>query len=278
MPEATDLNGFTVGVTADRRGEDQVVMFNRMGAEVVLGPTISTVAAPDDSGLRARTEALIAEPPDVMIANTGLGIRSWLDKAGEWGLRDALIGALSGTRIAARGPKATGALTSAGLEVWWRAPREQLGEVIDHIISEGVEGHRVAFQLHGDDGLAFLARLESAGAIVLPIPVYRWTLPADPSAALHLMRECCAGRIDAVTFTAGPQVRSMMELADDAGLAGDLLDALNGPIVVGCIGPVCGAVANEEGIADLVLPANWRLGSLVKAVAESLVERGPLPT
>jgi uroporphyrinogen-III synthase len=273
MPSALDLTGFTVGVTADRRGEDQAVMFRRLGAEVVLGPTMATVHAPDDSGLRERTEALIADPPDFVIANTGLGIRSWMARAAEWDLQEPLAASLAKARIASRGPKASGALSSAGLDIWWRSPGEQLSELIDHLIAEGVRGRRIAFQLHGDDGMAFMARLEGAGASVTPIPVYRWTPPPNAEAAITLIEQCCAGRIDAVTFTAGPQVRSMMELADGHGTAGQLVDALNGPVLVGCIGPVCAAVAVEEGIESPLVPDNWRLGSLVKAVGETLANR-----
>ncbi len=261
----------TVGVTADRRGEDQAVLFGRLGADVVLGPTITTVKIPDPDLLRSRTEQILAEPPDYVIANTGIGMRTWLAAAAEWGLQEGLTDALGRTRVAARGPKAAGALSSAGIPAWWRSPHEQLGELVDHLRTEGVAGKRVAFQLHGDDGAEVVARLEEAGAIVATVPVYVWQRPPDPAPAMRLIDRVCEGGVDAVTFTAGPQVRSMMELAAQAGRAEDLLRALNRDgVVVGCIGPVCASVATECGIGRMVVPENWRLGSLVKAVTEAL--------
>jgi uroporphyrinogen-III synthase len=263
------LEGRTIGITADRRGEDQAVMFRRLGAEVLLAPTLRTLKeAPD--GLREQTEQLIDRPPDYLIANTGFGMRLWFEHAAGWGVDDALRQALGQTRLVARGPKAAGALSSNGLSASWRAASEQLTEVADHLVSEGVAGKRVAFQLQGRDTPEITTRLEAAGATVSTIPVYRWTKPEAGSRVADLIEKCCEGQIDAITFTAAPQVRYLMEMADSAGSAGALIDALNDGIVVGCIGPVCASAAQQEGIRDPVVPDNWRLGSLVKAVAEAL--------
>lgn len=273
MPTDQPLSGRTIGITAERRAEDQAVLFHRLGAEVVHGPTMHTTQLSDPAGLRDVTERLIAQPPDYLVANTGVGMRSWIEAAGQWGLDRDLTAALGAARIAARGPKAAGAVSSAKLGVWWRSPSEQLADVARRLQEEGVEGKRIALQLHGDDLPGVITALETSGATVIPVPVYSWSVPEGRSAAaaLGLIKQCCDGGIDAVTFTAGPQVRNMFSLADGAGLAGDLLDAFDRrrPLA-GCIGPVCADVAVQEGIAAPVVPANWRLGSMVKAVAAAL--------
>jgi uroporphyrinogen-III synthase len=272
-PETLPLSGDVIGVTADRRGDDQAVMFRRLGAEVVLAPMIHTLAVPDGEELREQTLQLISSPPDYLIANTGFGIRMWMNAAEEWGLREPLGGALERSLIAARGPKAAGSVTSAGLKVWWRSPDEQLASTVEHVISQGVVGTRVALQLHGLDSDDLVGKLTAAGAEVVALPVYRWTGPEDSGAAMGLIESCCEGRIDAVTFTAGPQVRNMVELAEMSGRRADLLQNLGTRVLVGCIGPVCAGVAHEEGIKNTIVPDNWRLGSLVKRVAEELVAR-----
>ena len=273
MASDQPLAGKTVGITAERRSEDQAVLFRRLGAEVVLGPTMHTTSVPDPDRARAVTEELIARPPEYVVANTGLGIRTWMQLAEGWGMTSALTECLRGSKILARGPKAAGAVTSAGLKVWWRSPSEQLAEVAEHLVQLGVSGTRVAFQLHGADDDVLVPALVSAGAEVVQVLVYEWSRPEgrDASAAVSLIELCCAGEIDAVTFTAGPQVHNMVSLADEHGLAGDLIAAFNrtSPLVA-CIGPVCASAAREEGIEQLVVPENWRLGSLVKLVAASL--------
>lgn len=270
------LEGLTVAVTADRRREDQAVMFGRLGATVLSVPVLSTVKLPDPGLLRLRTEELVARPPDFLIANTGVGIRTWMACVAEWGLDARLRDALASTRIAARGPKAAGALTSAGLDTWWRSSSEHLGDVVNHLQSQGLEDRRVAFQLHGDDGSELVARLAMAGAEVVTLPVYQWAAPPDPEAVLGLVERCIAGTVHAVTFTAGPQVTALLDAAATGGRAEALLSAFNsGRPLAGCIGPVCASAAIAGGISEPVVPANWRLGSLVKTLTGELVRRRP---
>lgn len=249
-------------------------MFRRLGAEVVLAPVLTTVKLPHPDLLRRRTEEVIAAPPDYLIANTGVGMRTWMAAVEGWGLDRSLKAALAVTRIAARGPKAAGALSSAGLGVWWRGRSERLAEVADRLIDEGLEGRRVAFQLHGDDGAELVDRLARAGASVVTLPVYEWAAPDDPAPVRDLIELCRAGRVQAVTFTAGPQVVALIRAAAQAGMEAELRAAFtSGSVLAGCIGPVCASAATAAGLTDPVVPANWRLGSLVKAVAEALDRR-----
>lgn len=270
------LDGFTVGITADRRADEQASLFERRGAAVVLGPAIRTLPLGEDEGLRAATEAVIASPPDALIANTGLGIRSWFGAAESWDLGDALLEALGETRVYARGPKASGAIHSLGLDVVARAPTERLSECIELVCSDLPPGALVALQRDGGPEVTGVTRLQDAGLTVLEIPVYRWQLPDDPRGATRLAEAVVAGRVHAVTFTAGPAIGSWLALAAQAGLDDALRAALaSGCVVVGCVGPACAEAAAEHGIAggDLVIPRTSRLGPLVRAVAERLVDR-----
>ncbi|MCU4185268.1 uroporphyrinogen-III synthase [Acidiferrimicrobium sp. IK] len=273
MEPSLPLEGFTVAVTADRRSEEQKLMLTRLGIDVFHAPTIKTIPVGDDDRLRALTEEVIARPPDFLVANTGLGIRSWFGLASSWGLDQALRNALSSARIAARGPKAAGAIGIAGLDLWWRAKSERLATVGDRLAEEGVAGKRVALQLHGDGRQELTAQLQEQGAEVIEIPVYRWVVPEDDGPVQRLITLCSEGAIDAVTFTAAPAVRNLIEMAELTGRARQLLRALNGGILVACVGPVCSAAALDEGITDPVTPEHWRLGSLVRLVSEELAAR-----
>jgi uroporphyrinogen-III synthase len=64
-----------------------------------------------------------------------------------------------------------------------------------------------------------------------------------------------------------------MQIAAGMGRQAELLAALNGPILVACVGPVCAGAAIDEGVARPVVPEHWRLGSLVRLVADSLLLR-----
>lgn len=251
-------------------------MLRRYGLEVLHGPMMATVLVATDGPLRAVTDDVIARPPDILIANTGIGIRTWIAAAREWGLEPDLLAVLGQARIAARGPKVTGALRSAGLEPWWRAPTEQLADIRDHLVAIGVGGRRIAVQRHGEDAPLSDA-LSAAGAEVVEIPVYRWEIPAESGPALALIEAVAQRSVDALTFTSGPAARNMMEMARRIGLADEVLAAVNGPeeptVLAACVGPVCAGVARDEGLANVVVPEHWRLGSLVRLVAEELSRR-----
>jgi uroporphyrinogen-III synthase len=212
----------------------------------------------------------------VLIANTGLGIRSWFANTDTWGLGRALETALGPTRIYARGSKASGAIHSAGLEVVARARTEQMSEVVDLVLGDLRAGDRVVVQLDGGGPSDEVARLRESGADVGMLPIYRWTLPDDPEPAIRLAESVIAGRVQAVTFTAGPALRNWLAIAADVAVEDDLRLALtDGRVVVGCVGPVCTEVAAREGLhsTHLVQPDAFRLGPLVRAVTERLEER-----
>ena len=265
------LEGLTIGITADRRAEEQAQMFTQRGATAVRAPSIRTMPIVDPAPARAATDALLDARPDVVIVNTAVGVRTWLSLADGWGTADELLDAMGSAHVVARGPKAAGVLAAAGVDVSWRSPSSVMAEVVEHLLARGVTGARIALQLDGSgDADHVIAALEDAGARVVSVPTYRWTMPRDPGPALRLIDAVCAERMHAVTFTAAPAVRNLFLLADQEGLAGALRDAFNGPVVAMCVGPVCRAATREWGVVAAREPENARLGTMVKALAEEL--------
>ncbi|HET7721795.1 MAG TPA: uroporphyrinogen-III synthase [Acidimicrobiales bacterium] len=265
------LDGFVVGVTADRRASEQAELLRRRGAEVMLGPSLETAYLASDEALRAATLALIEVPPDYLAATTGIGIRAWFEAAQVWGLGDALVAALGGTRIVARGPKAAGAVQAAGLTVWRSAANEHMDQLLAHLLGEPLAGARVAVQLYGRPVPEVVAGLSGAGAAVVEVPVYRWRTPDDPGPACRLAQAAVDGRLHAVTFTAAPAVANLFALAAGAGIAGALRDAFNrNAVVAACVGPVCARGASDAGIVAPLVPPVGRLGLMVRALSERL--------
>lgn len=89
------LAGFTVAVTAARRAEELGALLERRGAEVVHAPALRIIPLADDVELRDATKELVARPPDVAVATTGIGFRGWMEAADGWGEGEALRGALA---------------------------------------------------------------------------------------------------------------------------------------------------------------------------------------
>jgi uroporphyrinogen-III synthase len=264
------LEGFVVGVTADRRADEQADLLVRRGAHVLHGPVIHTLPLGPDGDLRGATAQVIEHHPDYVIANTGIGVRGWVTAAAAWGWDETLTAALGTARVLARGPKAAGALHALGVEVWWRAPRESLSEVVDRLLAEPLVGRTVAFQLHGGDTPEVTEAIRAAGARVIEIPVYRWRLPDERAAPYALIDRVCNGDVDAVTFTTGPAVENLLELGRERDLEVAVRDALNGRVLAAVIGPYCAAVARHFGLDDIVEPVAARLGSMVRTLTEQL--------
>jgi uroporphyrinogen-III synthase len=268
-----DLKGFTVAMTADRRRDEQAVLMERLGVEVMMFPLLQTQS--EDTGeLRALTEKVAKEPPDYLLANTGYGMRTWLGLAAEWGMQQQLVFALrSKTTIAARGAKALGELRKVGLDAWYKAPGETLDEVVGRLASEELTGKSVLVQLHGEPPGATLVPLEHAGAEVSYLPVYKMG-GGGPQAVDGLIGALLDGAVDVVTFTAAPQVVALSAGARARAVLGPLIDGFNsGGVVAACIGAVCAAAAQAEGISAPLVPEHSRLGSLASAIAAQLAAR-----
>lgn len=267
------LEGYTVGITADRRSVEQAELLGRRGASVLLGPTMRTQYLGSEVELRRATTELVESPPDYLIATTGIGIRAWIESAATWGLGDALVEALSKARIITRGPKAAASVQAAGLPVWQRSATEQMDGVVAVLRREALAGCRVAIQEDGVERTDVAEAVTRMGAIAVPVPVYRWRMPDDHGPALRLVEAACEGRLDAITFTTAPSVHNLFAIAAAAGRKQELRRALNSRVVAACIGPVCAKGAKAEGIDAPIAPSVGRLGLLVRALSDHLESR-----
>jgi len=271
-PDDRPLAGTVVAVTAERRAEEQADLFRTRGAEVVVAPTVHTVDLTADEALRAATEAVIAEPPDWLVATTGFGMRLWFEAADAWGLGDDLAAALGGARVVARGTKAQSACRQRGLAVTWRAPGESMAEVVRWLgAQDGIGGARVVLQLFDPEDHPSTADVERIAGEVRTVALYRWRLPDDLAPVRALLRRIAARELDAVTFTSQPAVRFLLEVAADEGVRHDVVAALDdGHVLPVCVGPVCAAALEEAGVHAAVWPEPFRLVPMVKLAADRL--------
>jgi uroporphyrinogen-III synthase len=274
QPESPPLTGYRIAVTSARRAEELCALLGRQGAEVCSAPAINMIALPDDDELHDNTKALIAEPPDILVAHTGIGFRGWLAAAEGWGLANQLIEALSSARILARGPKATGALRAAGLREEWSPQSESSHDVLKYLLESGVSGKRVAIQLHGaadawDPFPEFVGGLRSAGAEVVPIRVYRWKSTALGGEFDQLVTGIARRQFDAVSFTSAPAAAAVLERSRDLGIEDELLEALRTDVHAMCVGPVTSQPLKRKGVPTSS-PERMRLGALARHITEQL--------
>ncbi|MFC9510305.1 uroporphyrinogen-III synthase [Streptomyces sp. NPDC057002] len=271
-PEHGPLAGFTVGVTAARRAEELGALLQRRGATVLHAPALRIVPLADDSELLAATKEIIHQVPDIVVATTAIGFRGWVEAADGWGLGEDLLARLGGVRIMARGPKVKGAVRAAGLTEEWSPSSESMAEVLDRLLEEGVDGLRIAIQLHGEPLPGFVESLRAGGAEVVGVPVYRWMPPEDIGPVDRLLDAVVSRGVDALTFTSAPAAASFLSRAEERGLLPEVLTALGHDVLPACVGPVTAVPLQGHGI-DTVQPERFRLGPLVQLLCQELPAR-----
>lgn len=276
-PTELPLAGFTIGITAARRAEEFGALLERRGAAVLQAPTIRILPLADDTELEQVTERIIADPPDIMVATTGIGFRGWIEAADGWGDAERLLTALGTSRLIARGPKAKGAIRAAGLREEWSPESESSSEVLDRLLDEGVEGVRIAVQLHGattewEPLPDFGAVLQAAGADVLPVPVYRWEMHPDIDQIDRMITAVLRADIDAITFTSAPAAAAILTRAKELGKLQAFLHALRTAVPVMCVGSVT-AGPLEALQVPTTYPHRFRLGALARLITDELPRR-----
>lgn len=273
-PKSAPLTGYRVAVTSARRAEELCALLSRQGAEVCSAPAINMIALPDDDELLSHTQQLIADPPDILVAHTGIGFRGWLAAAEGWGLAGQLIAALSSARTVSRGPKATGALRAAGLHEEWSPESESSQELLEYLLETGVSGSRIAIQLHGaadawDPFPEFIGGLRFAGAEVVPIRVYRWKPTPLGGDFDQLVTGIARRQFDAVTFTSAPAAAAVLERSRELSIEDPVLEALRTDVHAMCVGPVTSKPLIRRGVPTSA-PERMRLGALARHIAEEL--------
>lgn len=268
MGLAQHLNGVTVLVTADRRSGELTNALLRRGATIRHTPTLTITPTNDDEQLFLATKQIIENPPEIVVATTAVGFRSWVDSAESNGLGEVLLKVLANAEIIARGPKARGAIQTVGLQAAWVAQSETSRELAGYLLSRDLRGKRIAIQHHGSgaDGIDDL--FAEAGAEVSSLVVYRWGPPKDPLAVEREVINTALGQIDAVVFTSAPGADAWLQEAKRLEVLPQLQKLVtDGHLLLASVGPVTAGPLLANGLTPLV-PARGRMGALIKEIID----------
>lgn len=259
------LIGRRVAVAGDRRFDDIRLLVEKQGGEAISRPMMRS-APLDDPGTTKALLKLCDEGCDWLILVTGMGTKAMVQAADNLGRKDDLLDLMQSAQIAARGYKTVKALKELGLE-----PRVQDDDGTTAGLRRQLEpfdfdGARVAFKLHGERVPELTQWLESRGASVLEIPLYRYLPPSDAEVQT-LLNEIFSGVLDAVAFTSNTQVRYLFSVAERFGKADALCEAFAGPVQAASVGSMTSASLQDAGVSRIVAPEYERMGAMVVALA-----------
>jgi uroporphyrinogen-III synthase len=237
----------------------------------VAAPALREVPLASNPEALAFADALEREGFDLVVLLTGVGTRALLDVVERHGDRDRFVAALGRVRIAARGPKPVAALREIGLRPWVTAPEpntwHDLVRAIDDATgADGLRSRRVAVQEYGVPNTGLVAALESRGAAVTRVPVYRWALPEDLGPLEAAVDAIAGGALDVVLFTTGVQVAHLLQVAAERGREADVRAGL-ARMAVASIGPTTTEALRQHGLAPDIEPAHPKMGFLVQEAA-----------
>jgi uroporphyrinogen-III synthase len=258
-----------------RSKEMRQLIANNGGQPTVVASTREVPSGPNDeeSGF---AEGLLEGQFPVVIFMTGVGTRALAQAIEATCAREKLVEALNNVMVVARGPKPVAVLREWGVRIaltvpepnTWRELLEALDENKDTI---PLTGTRVAVQEHGVPSNELYAGLAERGALVFPVPVYKWAPPEDTSPLKDAIRNLASGNFDVVLFTSSVQVHHLFRFADELGEHKKVSEGLR-RAVIGSIGPVTSETLREFGITPDLEPSHPKMGFLVKETAEKSSE------
>ena len=242
------------------------------GGVARVAPSMREVPIESNTTAREAAEAVVRGEFDLVILLTGVGTRAWLDVVGTAGIRDQFVAALRRAKVAVRGPKPAAVMRDIDVPIWVTAPepntwRELLAALNARRDEWPLTGRRVAIQEYGEANQELMAGLESRGAVVTRVAVYRWALPEDLGPLHEAIRAIAAGEVDVALFTTATQVVHLLQVASTMGSEDAVRDGLR-RTVVASIGPTTSDELRDQGVTVDMEPSHPKMGILVREAAE----------
>jgi uroporphyrinogen-III synthase len=266
--ERGDLQGFRIVSFESRRAQELAELIRRYGGEPIIAPSMREIPLSQNSAALDFVRRLEAKKIDIVIFLTGVGARTLVEAVANEYPRQKLAAALERATLVARGPKPVAALKELGLQPALSIPepntwREILSELDAKV---PLQGKRVAVQEYGITNPELIQGLQSRGAEVLRVAVYRWGLPEDTGPLRAAIRAMINRELQVALFTNATQVDHLFQIALEEKLEQPLRQAL-AQILIASIGPVCTEALEHFGLKTDIEPDHPKMGHLVATVA-----------
>lgn len=264
------FSGIRVAAFESRMAEPIANLIARHDGVPVVGPSLREVPLEQNPEPLRFAEGLLAGEFDLVLFLTGVGTRYLAEAIETRHPREIWLEALGRVRVVARGPKPLSALRALQARVDLVVPEPNTWHEVLAILDDSLtlQNMCIAVQEYGQSNPDLIAGLESRGASVTRVPIYRWALPEDLEPLRAAIREVAAGSVGVVLFTAAQQVVHMLRVASDLGVEDALRESLRTRVVVGSIGPTTSETLRENGLPVDIVPEHPKMGHLVAAAAD----------
>ncbi|HYS17657.1 MAG TPA: uroporphyrinogen-III synthase [Candidatus Binatia bacterium] len=255
--EERPLEGRTIVVTRARAQAQRFVeLLEAAGARVLQAPTIVIESPPSWEPLDTALAALESFAWVIFTSVNGVAM---MDR--RLAARGLPWAAMARKRVAAIGPATADALAEHGVrpEV---VPAEYRAEaLVERLRAVVGSGDRVLLPRAKETRDVLVVELRRLGAVVTEVPAYQTRRIDD--GVVRLREALASGAVDAVTFTSSSTARNFAEQFSD-----DERSAWRGRITFASIGPITAATAAEYGLPTDVMPSEYTIPALARALAE----------
>ena len=269
----TDFHGLRVLSFESRMGAEMARLIQRHNGHALVVSALREIPIPlqDNSAVFRFGVKLILNQLDILILMTGVGTKALLEILQTRYPLAEIIDALKKTIIVTRGPKPLAILKTLGVEANITVPEPNTWHDVIATLDyyRPVQGLKIAIQEYGVSKPDMIQDLQTRGADVFSVPVYRWALPEDTAPLHSAITEVVNGTIDAMVITNAAQVDHVMQLAEQDQKT-ELFRESCKKIVVASIGPTA-----SEGLKHYDLPVDFepshpKMGVLVKELSEQI--------
>jgi uroporphyrinogen-III synthase len=264
-PELT-MRDKTVALLENRVGEQMADLVRKYGGTPFSAPALAEIPDIDPAHIADLLQEWDAQPPDIFIFQTGVGVKALFAATDSLNLTDQLLGRIAAAQVAVRGPKPSAVLRSRNVRIDFSAKEPYTtAEVLFELDAVMLQGKCVVVQRYGETNWELQTALEGRGAQVIEIATYRWSLPEDIAPLIKLMDALDRNEIDAVAFTSASQANNLFSVARQAGRQDTLKNSLS-RTVIASIGPVCTAALDKLGVRVDIEPHPPKLGPFITAI------------
>jgi len=255
--EPQPLKGRTIVVTRARAQAQRFVqLLEAAGARVLQAPTIVIEPPASWEPLDTALAALDAFTWLIFTSVNGVAMvdRRLVARGIPWA-------AIARKRVAAIGPATADALAEHGVRVE-AVPAEYRAEgLVERLRAVVGPADRVLLPRAKDTRDILVVELRRLGVSVTEVPAYQTRRVED--GVVRLREALASGNVDAVTFTSSSTARNFAEQFSE-----DERSAWRGKTAVASIGPITAATAAEYGLATDVMPTEYTIPALARALAD----------
>jgi uroporphyrinogen-III synthase len=264
------LSGLRLLSFESRRAAEIAQLIAGYGGETISAPSMREIPLAENEAIRDFLQRLENGTVDIVVLLTGVGTGALFEILAPRCPPERLAGLLRRTVVVARGPKPRAALRALGLQPDLNVPEPNTWRELVTTVETScapLAGKTVALQEYGQANDELISALRGRGAEVLPVPVYRWGLPANLEPLRDGVRALAAGRVDVAIFTSAQQCAHALRMAAELGLESRLRAAAAG-VVFASVGPICSQALRAAGLPVDIEPSKPKMGPLIREIAE----------